>query len=84
MLVLQHEHGITLKEAIREAAAIHDGDMRRFVELVRQLPDFGNAMNVQLNRYISSLQCIISANMEWSTTDSKRYRFIFENGVAHK
>ena len=72
-LVLQHAKKGSLKEAIREAAAIHDGDLQRFEALAGELPD---------NRYVTSLEHIISANMEWSIHDSRRYRFTFEDSVT--
>lgn len=81
-LILQHERDQSLQAAIREAAAIHDRDMRRFVELSRQLPPFEKEIAEPVQHYIQSLQSIISANMEWSIHDSKRYRFAFETTVS--
>jgi len=85
VLVLQHELNYTLSEAITETAAIHDRDVQRFVELRGELDKAGLdpyhktlPEDRALGQYISTLQNIISANMEWSIVDSKRYRFSFE------
>ena len=72
VLVLQHERGYSLQEALREAADIHNRDVQQFIELSGQVqndPFCGKAVPA----YIRALENIISANMEWSLKDSKRY-----------
>jgi hypothetical protein len=72
VLVLQHDRGYSLPEAIEETAGIHNRDVRQFMELSDQLKA-DPLRNAAISPYIRSLQHIISANMEWSLKDSKRY-----------
>jgi hypothetical protein len=72
VLVLRHERGYSLPEAIRETAAIHNRDVRQFREFSDQLKADPHK-KATITPYIRALQNIISANMEWSLKDSKRY-----------
>lgn len=91
-LVLAHERKYGLGEAVREAAAIHDEDVRHFVGLARELGAAPGAVPARntlppllltpaLIHYIRSLQNIVAANMEWSICDTRRYRFAFEEAT---
>lgn len=77
-LVLAHERGYSLAEAVREAASIHEEDVRRFVGLSRGI---GVDMSPALAHYVRSLEHIIAANMEWSLHDTQRYRFVMEGAA---
>jgi 5-epi-alpha-selinene synthase len=65
VLALQHEHQLTLQKAIDRAAELHDAEMRIFIDLSAQLPEFGAAVDANLKRYISSLHFIIRGSMDW-------------------
>jgi hypothetical protein len=75
-LVLAHERQYDLGEAIRDAAGLHDEDVRQFTGLAREtyIPP--------LARYIRSLEHIVAANMEWSMYDTARYRFTFDEAYS--
>jgi hypothetical protein len=72
VLVLQHERGCSLSEAIAEAAGIHNRDVVQFQELSGQL-EADPCRKVIAVPYIRALQNIVSANMDWRLKDSKRY-----------
>ena len=79
-LVLAHERQYGLQDAIREAASLHDEDVRHFARLARETG--AGPLTPALAHYVRSLQYIVAANMEWSIHDTARYRFTFENPQA--
>jgi hypothetical protein len=75
-IVLAHERQYDLADAVRDAAAIHDEDVRRFASLAGEV--LSETTSPTLAHYIRSLQHIVAANMDWSIYDTRRYRFTFE------
>jgi hypothetical protein len=66
VVVLQHERGLNLQEAVNEAAQLFNDRMREYVELERGLPSFGPELDGQLQRYLKGLRCWVRGNMDWS------------------
>jgi hypothetical protein len=77
-LVLAHERGFSLEEAVRAAAALHEEDVRCFAALARALE---GDVPPALMHYVRSLEHIVAANMEWSLYDTQRYRFVMEGAA---
>lgn len=71
--VLQHEQHVSMSEAIEQAAAMHDAEMRLFIELEQRLPSFEPELDAALQRYIGVLRSWIRANLDWSS-ETGRYQ----------
>lgn len=66
VLALRNEYGLTLSEALYRAAALHDAQVREFLDLQRQLPAFGVDADKSLQRYVESLRFWMRGNLDWS------------------
>ena len=73
VLILQRDQQVTLQEAIDHAAALHDAEVRRYIELERTLPTFGPEGDHCVAQYVRFARHFIRANTDWAAT-SGRYR----------
>ncbi|RAJ10465.1 hypothetical protein LX64_00067 [Chitinophaga skermanii] len=73
VLALKHERNYSLEEAIAETAKMHDEEVQKFINLSLHLPNFGPALNIELERYITILRSWMRANLDWSFGDTARY-----------
>ena len=73
VLVLAHDEGLDLREAVDRVAHTHDAEVEEFVRLSSRLPSFGVAVDEHLGRYVAALQARIKGNLDWSL-ESARYR----------
>ncbi len=81
VLVLHHTEGLDLQRAIDRAAEMHDAEMRTLVERAERFPSFGETLDTDLGRYVSSLQHRIRGVLDWSY-ESGRYRTRSETTVV--
>jgi hypothetical protein len=65
VLVLQHRHGISLQDAVYRAAALHDAEVRAFMDLEAELPSFGE-YDSALRHYIMLQKAWMKGNLDWS------------------
>jgi len=72
VLVLMNEHRVTIEEAVVKAVALHDGEVRKFLQEMEQLPPFGKAA-ADVHRYVEVLRCCIRGHLDWAN-DTGRYR----------
>jgi len=75
--ILQHEHGLTLQEAVDRAAVIHDAEVRAFEIMEAQLPACGLTVDADVRRYIDGLHAWMRGNLDWSIT-SGRYNLVLQ------
>jgi hypothetical protein len=75
--ILQHKHSLTIEEAIRQAAVIHNKTVRDFIKLSKEALIFDRETNVKLHNYIRALCCLMKGNIEWSTQNTTRYPHIY-------
>lgn len=75
VVVLRDAEGSTLQEAVDRAVAMHDAEVRTFVELSGRLPRFGPAVDANLERYVSSLRARMRGVLDWSR-ETERYRTV--------
>jgi 5-epi-alpha-selinene synthase len=75
VLVLQHEEGCALPDAIARVAALHDDEVRRFEALAQAVPRFGDERDRMATAYIRFCQNFMSGNIAWSR-QSGRYRAV--------
>lgn len=71
VLTLQHKHRLTLQEAIDRAAALHDAEVRTFINSELRLPSFGAAVDAELKRYVATLSSWMRGNVDWSYTSGR-------------
>lgn len=74
--VLSNEHNLSVENAIKEAAAIHDEKMNEFMttaDRLKQNPDF----NILQEKYVNALGALMAGNIIWSTRYSNRYPHIY-------
>jgi hypothetical protein len=73
VLVIQHEHQLSLQHAVNRAAEMHNDEVEAFLALQSTIPSFGAEINEQLAKYIGVLNSWPRGNVDWST-ESGRYR----------
>jgi hypothetical protein len=73
VLVLQHEHNISLEEAWMEALHIYDEDIKDFITLQSNLPDFG-AHQEEVEKYVLHLSMMIGGLHKWYSEETPRYQ----------
>lgn len=64
ILVIRHQYKVSLMEACAEAMRIHDSYVDEFVELQRNLPDFG-ALQKDVERFVHYMTLMISGLEAW-------------------
>ncbi|MDY7227323.1 terpene synthase family protein [Hyalangium rubrum] len=72
VIVLQHERGLSVQEAMDQAARLFNTRMREYVEIEQRMPSFGVETDVLLQRYLRGLRCWVRGNLDWSY-ESGRY-----------
>ncbi len=76
VLIIKRERQLTLTEAIEDVIELHDRQMRDFITLSRQRPSLSSrAEDAELQRYITGLQTIMRANIDWSDHETNRYSY---------
>jgi hypothetical protein len=68
VLVLQREEGLDLAAAYGRAAALHDEQVRYYLELECKVPAFDPAMDRNVSRYLDGMRSWMRANYDWSIT----------------
>ncbi|RFS22032.1 hypothetical protein DVR12_15430 [Chitinophaga silvatica] len=73
VLVLQHENGYSLQDAVNEATRMLKEEVAIFVTLEKLLPLTGSEADYELIRFVAVLHAWIVGNAEWSIKDTGRY-----------
>ena len=77
VFVLRSEYGLTLPEAVEQAVAMHDAELRAFEWSAARLPDlgreFGEEMAAAARIYVSGLRSWVRGNTAWSL-ETPRYK----------
>jgi hypothetical protein len=72
VITVQHEFGLNLKDACREALRIHDEDLDEFIRLQNNLPDFGQWQRTA-QEYALDLGIMVQGVYSWHTKNTGRY-----------
>jgi 5-epi-alpha-selinene synthase len=72
VVAIQHEGGCGLQEAVQRARAMHDSEVRAFVDLAERAPWFGARIAAELERYLVILRAWMRGNLDWAY-DTGRY-----------
>ncbi|TDW96904.1 terpene synthase family protein [Dinghuibacter silviterrae] len=75
--ILKRKDQLSTEDAIKDVAAIHDNEIRKFIQLAERALVYDSRTNEQLSRYISCLQHFMKGNIVWSTTESSRYPHVY-------
>lgn len=75
VLVLMHEHELTLEEATTRAIELHNEEMHAFARAAASLPKFDAAVEPQLRRYVDVLIAFITGHRDWAH-QTNRYRAV--------
>ena len=73
ILVLHHTRGLDLQQATDRASEMHDAEMDALVGQLKEFPSFGELLDGNLERYVSSLRHRIRGVLDWSY-ESGRYK----------
>jgi Terpene synthase family 2, C-terminal metal binding len=71
--ILQRKHDLTIDQAIKETAMIHDNHVEEFIRISEKSYIFDNSTNSMLEKYIHALEYLMKGNIDWSTRDTTRY-----------
>lgn len=77
VVVIQNEDALSLEEAIKAAVEMNEESVHSFLDLERNLPSFGPAIDENLEQYVSVLKARMSGNLAWSI-GSARYKTLVE------
>lgn len=72
VIVLRHEHQLSLPEAVEQASQLLNARMREYMELEQRLPSLGVESDAGLQRYLTGLRSWVRGNKDWSY-ESGRY-----------
>ncbi|MGX5819514.1 terpene synthase family protein [Chitinophaga lutea] len=78
VLILKKEWELSLEEALREAARLHDQDVRTLFQLWDQALIYDDRTNEALSTYIDALTAIMRGNIDWSVAETARYSFHYQ------
>jgi hydroxymethylglutaryl-CoA reductase len=81
VLVLMHREGLSLREAIARAVALHDERVRALAAMSRALPSFGDRDD-DVRRYAAMLCGWVRAHLDWAR-ETGRYSPSYADGVCH-
>ncbi|MEP7286008.1 MAG: hypothetical protein ABI947_09595 [Chloroflexota bacterium] len=83
VIVLQHEHQLTLQQAIDNAAQIFNERIQLYCDLEAQVPSFGTEIDGELARYLAGLRYWVRGNIDWSY-ETGRYGQTSKQPVSQK
>ncbi len=72
IMVLMHEEGLSIEEAMTRTVELHDAETREFIALAMRLPTFSSEIDADLQRYVEVLSSMISGHRSWAL-ETARY-----------
>ncbi len=73
VFAFQHDHRLTLEEALARAVELHNAQMQAFIDLEQRLPLFGDEVDANVKRYMLGLHSMIGGHLDW-LQETGRYR----------
>ncbi|MBH8575968.1 terpene synthase [Nostocaceae cyanobacterium CENA369] len=73
IFVLHYQQQISLEEAIKCVADMHDREVKAMIDLEASIPSFGEELDVEIAKYISGLHTWIRGHLDWYS-HSGRYQ----------
>ena len=78
VMIVRDKYNLSLPEAIRKAADIHDDHIREFLALRELVYRYEDDINATLKTYVDALGVLQRGNIEWSTLETARYPHRYE------
>jgi 5-epi-alpha-selinene synthase len=75
IFVMHYQQQISLEQAIKSVADMHDHEVKSMIELETSLPSFGKELDVEAAKYISGLHAWIRGHLDWYS-HSGRYQTV--------
>jgi len=76
--ILENERKMSIDQAIKEAAVIHNTTVRDFIkEGKKALQMSKGEIKEMLRKYLQALCCLMSGNVAWSTGNTTRYPHVY-------
>ncbi len=66
VVVLRHKDNISLQDAVYRVAALHDAEVRAFINLELDMPSFGPTFEPAVKQYVTILKAWMRGNLDWS------------------
>jgi hypothetical protein len=66
VLVMQHEYGVSLQEAVDRASGLFNAMVEAYIELEQDTPSFGAEIDPLVQRYLAGLRYWVRGNIDWS------------------
>ncbi|RBL88968.1 terpene synthase family protein [Chitinophaga flava] len=74
VMMIKNKKQLALENAVHEAAAIHDNEVKQFLQTAEMLLSLSSRHDAALlDRYILMLEHMMEGNISWSTRDTSRY-----------
>ncbi|MGN7821454.1 terpene synthase family protein [Chitinophaga sp. 22536] len=74
VMMIKNKKQVSLEQAVHEAAAIHDDEIRQFLHTADVVLSLSSGQDYPLlDRYILMLEHMMEGNISWSTRDTSRY-----------
>jgi hypothetical protein len=78
ILIFHRRHQMTLQAAIERVAKLIERQVKRFMVLENELPEFGDEIDSDIRKFIAVMRAWMRGNLDWSL-ESGRYRPLDEN-----
>jgi hypothetical protein len=78
VIIMKSENQCSLQEAVALTAKLHDKDMTKFISLGKELLNIADN-DLAISRYIQTLGAILKGNIDWSSYETKRYQFTYQD-----
>jgi 5-epi-alpha-selinene synthase len=72
VIVLRQEFGGSMQEAMQRAATMHNDEVRRYLDMEAEMPDFG-AYDALVRHYVTLQKAWMKGNLEWSYMSERYY-----------
>lgn len=85
VLLLSHEQGLTLPQAVEAAVDLHNRELLGFLELERRMPGFAPGFEEPLSAFLRGVRAWIFGNLAWSRTTARYQECVnMKNWVSSK
>ncbi|MGI2906531.1 terpene synthase family protein [Tolypothrix sp. VBCCA 56010] len=75
VFVIHYQQQVTLEQAIKSAAEMHDQEVRNLINLEASIPSFGEDVDIELEKYILGMHAWIRGNLDWYSLTA-RYQIV--------
>ncbi|NII26220.1 hypothetical protein HB364_14090 [Pseudoflavitalea sp. X16] len=81
VVLLQYHKKLSRKQAIQQAIEIHDSQVKQFLQIKKKLAFYNPHTRKEIDRYVSGLENIMVANIDWSDYETSRYTYTYAEEI---